>query len=221
MRHLEVLRRFVRAHGQPGWNARLEYEAGVLACGRKRQCALVFAVRASRRAETSRQPTFDRRGVRREKTIGGAQFIVRIGVVWQLTQSRRGQRKRLIDGVVKSLCELRIRCVALKVRAGLTQVVVCRNRALTEKQGDPGVGGQHAIPGGARRVSRNGLLEKCRRLSAIEVVTALDAFGPEGRGCGGAAQRASGCRRCPRDLIGGAHPRKRHERDRDGCLGAS
>ena len=76
-------------------------QAGVLALGVELERALVLVIRAARRAEAAEHASFDRRGVRGQKSVRGADLIVRVGVGRMLAKPLLAERQRLTKSVVK------------------------------------------------------------------------------------------------------------------------
>ena len=144
----------------------------------------MLAIGTASRAEAAGQPSLDRRGVRRDKAVRGADLIVRFGVIGLRTQARFREGRRLGDGVVKRLGQRGIRRIALDIRPRLAEIIVHADRALLEEQCDPRVGRDHAVAGWVGRIGGNGFLEDGEGFGAIEVVAERDAFGPKRGGLG-------------------------------------
>ena len=157
---------------------------GVFARRRQVRARARALERAPRRTKAAGDAPFDRRGVRGKKPVGGADLIVRVGVVWVFAEARLAERLRACDGVAKGRRERRIRRRSRHRRARLAEVVVDRDRALLEEQHDPRGCREQAIVGRVGGIDSDGFPERHERVSVVEVVAELEALGAQCR-CGG------------------------------------
>ena len=158
-------------------------EPGVAASGIQIEDALVLGVGAARGAQAAEEAAFDRGGVGRLVSVGGAKLKMRVGAA--IGQAALlGERHRAIEVGPKNGSKLRWRRATTGAGLRFAEIVFGGDRALLKEHRDPNRRGGEPVRGRMRGIGGHRLAKRVDRGVAIEVVAKPQATGAKRRGRG-------------------------------------
>ena len=145
--------------------------------------ALVLGVSAARGAQAAEETPFDRGGVGRLVSVGGAKLKMRVGAAVGAA-ALVGERDRAIEVGPKNGSELRWRRATTGAGLRFAEIVFRGDRALLKEHGDPDRRGGEPVGGRVRGIGGHRLAKGVDGGVAIEVVAEPQATGAKRRGRG-------------------------------------